>query len=140
MKFFILLILLVPAIFSHAQILTIEISGIRSEKGLLHLDVYTDAETFKAETPFRIYSFEKTGIIDGNLTLSINDLAPGIYGIAMIDDRNANGKIDRRLFMPSEGFGFSDYKRKVTCKPDFESFAFKFLEEKTTVKIEVQYF
>jgi uncharacterized protein (DUF2141 family) len=140
MKLFILLILLVPAIFSHAQILTIEISGIRSEKGLLHLDVYADAETFKAETPFRIYNFEKTGMIDGNLTLSIIDLAPGTYGIAMIDDRNANGKIDHRLFLPSEGFGFSCYTKKVTCKPDFESFAFKFPEEKSTVKIEVQYF
>ena len=31
---------------------------------------------------------------DGKLTVIISDLEPGTYGIAMIDDKNENGKME----------------------------------------------
>jgi uncharacterized protein (DUF2141 family) len=135
---FILLVLIISPGFS--QILLVDISGIRRDKGVIQLSVYRDKETFASETPFRIYNFPKTKMVDGKIVVSINDLTAGTYGIALIDDENENGKIDRRFFVPCEGFGFSNYQFKGTCKPSFDAFAFQFSEEKTTVKIEVQYF
>ena len=133
----ILLILFVFPAFS--QILTVEISGIKTDKGSIQLSVYLDNKTFVDETPFRIYNFNKEKMVDGKLTVKISDIEPGIYGIAMIDDKNGNGKMDFRLFMPCEGFGFSNYYFKGNRKPDFCNFAFQFFDTKT-IKIEVQYF
>jgi uncharacterized protein (DUF2141 family) len=138
LSFFIILILIVFPAFS--QILTVEISGIRNEKGVIQLSVYCDKETFAAETPFRVYNFPKTGMFDGKITITIPGLTTGTYGIALIDDKNENGKIDYRFFIPCEGFGFSNYYFKGIRKPDFEAFAFQLAEGKLIIRIYVQYF
>jgi len=134
----ILLILLVFPAFS--QKITVEISGIRNEKGVVLLSVYRDNKTFEAETPFRINSFSKVGMVDGKITVTISDLEAGTYGIALIDDTNNNGRMDFRFFMPTEGFGFSNYSFKGRCKPDFELFSFNFDKIELKVNIHVQYF
>jgi uncharacterized protein (DUF2141 family) len=123
-----------------SQILSVEISGIRCNGGVIQLSLYHDKETFAAETPFKIYNFDKASMIDGKITLTIPGLTTGTYGIALIDDKNENGKMDYRFFIPCEGFGFSNYHFKGTRKPDFETFAFSFSEENMTIKIQVQYF
>lgn len=134
---FIFLILLVFPAFS--QNLTVEITGIKTEKGVIQLSVFRDNKTVVEETPFRIYNFNKEKMVEGKMTVTIPDLASGIYGIALIDDKNGNGKMDYRLLMPIEGFGFSNYYFKGNRKPDFCNFAFQFFDTKT-IKIEVQYF
>jgi uncharacterized protein (DUF2141 family) len=133
-------ILLIPLVFpAFSQNLTVEISGIKTDKGVIQLSVHRDKESFANETPFRIYNFPKTGMVDGKITVTISDLTVGTYGIALIDDKNENGRMDYRFFMPIEGFGFSNYCFKGTCKPDFESFAFPFSEREKTVRINLTY-
>lgn len=139
MKLLISILLITFAFPVFSQILTVEISGIKTDKGSIQLSVYLDNKTFVDETPFRIYNFNKGEMVDGKLTVIISDLKPGTYGIAMIDDKNGNGKMDYRLLMPIEGFGFSNYYFKGNRKPDFCNFAFQFFDTKT-IKIEVQYF
>lgn len=39
--------------------------------------------------------------------IMLNDVAPGDYAVALIHDENGNGKLDTRLMIPVEGFGFS---------------------------------
>lgn len=134
----ILLILFVFPAFS--QNLTVEITGIRTEKGAIQLSVFRDNKTVVEETPFRIYNFNKEKMVEGKMTVTIPDLASGIYGIALIDDKNGNGKMDYRLLMPIEGFGFSNYLFKGSRKPQFESFAFPFSGNDTTISMVVQYF
>jgi uncharacterized protein (DUF2141 family) len=132
-----LVLLVFPAF---PQNLTIEISGIKNDKGLIQLSVYRDKETFADETPFHIYNFNKEKMVEGKMTVIIPDLPSGIYGIALIDDKNENGKMDYHLFFPCEGFGFSNYYFKGSRKPEFESFAFQISGEYLTVRINVQYF
>lgn len=134
----ILLILFVFPVFS--QNLTVEITGIKTVKGVIQLSVFCDNKTVVEETPFRIYNFNKEKMVDGKLTVTISDLEPVTYGIALIDDKNGNGKMDYRLLMPIEGFGFSNYLFKGSKKPQFESFAFPFSGNDTTISIVVQYF
>jgi len=135
---FILLILIVFPAFS--QILSVEISGIKTDKGVIQLSVYRDKETFTDEIPFQVYNFPKAGMVDGKITVSIPELKPGTYGIALIDDKNENGKMEYRFFIPIEGFGFSNYHFKGSRKPDFESFAFPFSDADILIHINVQYF
>jgi uncharacterized protein (DUF2141 family) len=138
LSIYILLILLVFPAFP--QNLTVEVTGIKTDKGVIQLSVYRDKETFADETPFRIYNFNKEKMVEGKMTVTIPDLASGIYGIALIDDQNENGKMDYHLFIPCEGFGFSNYKFKGSRKPEFESFVFFISDTDTLIGIEVQYF
>lgn len=50
--------------------------------------------------------------------------ASGTYAIAIIHDENANNKMDMRLFMPREGFGFSNNPKIRMGPPKFKSAQF----------------
>jgi uncharacterized protein (DUF2141 family) len=134
---FFLMLLVFP---TFSQNLTVEISGIKTDKGVIQLSVYRDKETFNEEKPFRVFNFPKTGMKDGKITVTIPDLKTGTYGIALIDDKNENGKMDYHFLLPCEGFGFSNYYFKGSRKPDFELFAFPFSDNDTVIRIKVQYF
>jgi uncharacterized protein (DUF2141 family) len=51
-------------------------------------------------------------------------VAEGRYAIALIHDENANGKLDKRLMIPREGFGFSQDAPVMMGPPRFDSAAF----------------
>lgn len=59
-----------------------------------------------------------------NLTLEFGPVPAGQYAIALIHDENANGRLDKRLFMPREGFGFSRDAPIRLGPPAFHSAAF----------------
>jgi uncharacterized protein (DUF2141 family) len=42
-----------------------------------------------------------------NLVLEFADVPPGTYAVALLHDENSNGRVDRMLMIPREGFGFS---------------------------------
>lgn len=57
-------------------------------------------------------------------TLDFGKVGAGRYAIALIHDENANGKLDKRLMIPREGFGFSQDAPVVMGPPRFDSAAF----------------
>jgi uncharacterized protein (DUF2141 family) len=42
-----------------------------------------------------------------DLVLEFADVPPGTYAVALLHDENGNGRVDRTLMIPREGFGFS---------------------------------
>lgn len=42
-----------------------------------------------------------------NMVLEFDDVPPGTYAVALLHDENGNGRVDRMLMIPREGFGFS---------------------------------
>jgi len=42
-----------------------------------------------------------------NVELDFGEVPPGRYAISLFHDENGNGRLDRRLLMPREGYGFS---------------------------------
>ncbi|MBB4857987.1 uncharacterized protein (DUF2141 family) [Novosphingobium chloroacetimidivorans] len=56
--------------------------------------------------------------------LDFGKVTAGRYAIALIHDENANGKLDKRLMIPREGFGFSQDAPVVMGPPRFDSAAF----------------
>lgn len=56
--------------------------------------------------------------------LDFGPIAPGTYAIALVHDENGNGRLDKRLIMPAEGFGFSRNAPVRFGPPSFASAAF----------------
>ena len=94
----------------------------------------------KKEIPDITKEFAKDSLNNGNLTLLLDNLTSGIWGIAVIDDENKNGKLDMKFFIPKEGFGFSNYTFSKHCKPEFEEFSFLVTDGENNVTVNMFYF
>lgn len=122
-----------------AQTVNISITGIRSPKGQVVLNVFNNEESFRDEKPAKIIIIKKKGIINGQLKTAI-DLKPGITGISIIDDENMNGKLDKNFIgFPQEGFGFSNFYLEGLRRPTFSDFKFEVKTSSNQVTIKVKY-
>lgn len=66
---------------------------------------------------------------NSRVTIVFNDVPPGEYAISLLHDENGNGKVDKALFMPKEGFGFSRDAQLRLGPPRFSAAAFKVGED-----------
>ncbi len=100
----------------------IKVTGIRSPKGKIWVNVFKDAASYDNEKPFKKLAFDKKGITNGTLNISC-ELESGIFGFTIVDDENDNGKIDKNFIgIPKEGFGFSNFFMEKMKKPKFDDF------------------
>ncbi len=99
------------------------ITGLRSEKGDVLVCLSANPKYFPdcgkdAKARKLKVSAAQAG------TIEITGVKPGTYAVALIHDENANGKMDMRLFLPREGFGFSRNPKIGMGPPKFESAKF----------------
>lgn len=81
---------------------------------------------------------EQNTPIDGNgeAKLAFSNIKPGAYGISVIYDENADGKLDLNLIgIPTEGFGFSNDARASFGPPKWGKTRFKVTDGKTSISI-----
>jgi len=117
----------------------VTISGIKSGNGKVIINVFKDNESYDKEQPFKKFVFDKTGLVNGSMNVSC-PLAPGVYGLTMIDDENNNGKIDKNLIgIPKEGFGFSNFFLEKNKKPSFDDFKVDLRSASAKLEIKVKY-
>jgi uncharacterized protein (DUF2141 family) len=137
-----LLLLLIPFIFGSFSIrptadgthnITVKITNVRSSKGRIQLQVYRTGESFAAENPYKEIYVSKKGLKNKSISYTIYGLKSGTYGIALLDDENANKEMDYAWMMPDEGFGFSDYYHTSWSKPKFKQFKFSLSSNKSVV-------
>lgn len=139
MKNCLLIFFLCLGLWSQGQGLDITITGIRSTKGSVRLQFFTSGESFDNHKPAFTKTVSKSGMKNGTLTVSYSGIAPGLYGIALLDDENNNKELDYGLVLPNEGFGFSDYYHKGMSHPRFDQFDFYLKNEPKHVEIKVRY-
>ncbi len=121
--------------------LTIVVTSLRNNKGKLQLDLYKNQQEFEArysDKDRRIY-LPKKNLMNGSVTFTFKNLPKGVYGVAIMDDENSNGKIDYDWVLPSEGFGFGDYWHNMWRPPTFNDFKFTLQSDKT-VTIKTKYY
>lgn len=107
---------------SRDQETAVHISGIRSSKGNILINIFRSTEEYEQQQPFKTLTFDKTNLQNGELNLRVK-VAKGVYGFTMIDDENGNGKLDKNMIgMPKEGFGFSNFYMEKLKKPAFDQF------------------
>lgn len=122
-----------------AQNVEIVISNIRSTLGEIRIGVFKDQNSFDKENAYKNFVFKKNDLKNGTLKLYLN-LEPGLYGIAVLDDENSDGKMKYNfLGMPTEGFGFSNFESDGLSKPKFSEFSFRVGKEKTIIFVKMRY-
>jgi uncharacterized protein (DUF2141 family) len=135
---FIGLLLIFFGSYIKAQELPVKITGIRSAKGTIVINVFKDQASYDKEEPFKKISFDKKALANGIMTVELT-LEAGTYGITLLDDENANGKIDKNFIgIPKEGFGFSNFFMTKMKKPAFDEFKVD-LKTQPRVEIKVKY-
>ena len=108
---------------SNTQV-TIIVTGLRSHDGLVqacmtsHPDEFPDCPS-KSEDAYRM-----TVSASGDVKLQFTKVKAGRYAVALLHDENSNGKMDRMLVIPREGFGFSQDAKIKMGPPKFEEAAF----------------
>ena len=120
-----------------AMELEISVVGLRNTKGNILVALYRDAETFlDKEDFFRNLVIPASGQPPTGV---IRELPEGEYAIAILHDENNNNKMDRRFFVPREGFGFSNNVKVRVRAPSFGDAKFTVNSERTRLEIELQY-
>lgn len=119
--------------------LAIQIQGVQrggdSAAGTLNVGL------FRAEDPFpeegKAWKGMKEAVTGaGRITVVFTDLPPGRYAIALFQDMDSNGKLDRNFFgAPVEPVGFSRNPDASWGAPDFEQAVFDVTNGNNELKI-----
>ncbi|KPF92509.1 hypothetical protein IP81_06460 [Novosphingobium sp. AAP83] len=107
-----------------ATTISVELTGLRNKTGMVHLCMTAVPKLFPEgcdKDPARRVVSVKTS--DAG-TLVIPDVAPGRYAIVLLHDENSNKKMDKTLFLPKEGFGFSRDAPVKMAAPKFDAAVF----------------
>jgi uncharacterized protein (DUF2141 family) len=117
--------------------LDVEVAGLRSHNGVIRLCLTRDASHFPAcdRDPHA-----QTLTAPAGNPLHLAGLPSGDYAIALFHDENGNGKLDRRLGIPSEGVGFSRNPRLMFGPPRFDAAAFPLPSGESEQTVKLRYF
>ena len=122
------------AIAAKADQLIVDVVGIERLGGAMMVAVFNSAEGWEdSKGPI---ATAKDSVSGPTVRLVFPDLASGTYAVKLYHDENANGVLDTNMLgIPSEGYGFSNYKRTLG-EPDFEESLFT-LDGETTIEIKL---
>lgn len=102
---------------------SIAVSGLRNTHGLVQACLTARPQHFPdcRDDPaaHRMSMDARSGLV-----LEFADVQPGTYAVALLHDENANGRADRLLLVPREGFGFSRDAPVRMGPPGFDEAAF----------------
>ena len=122
------------------QDVSVQLTGLRSGKGQVMACLTANAASFpdcgKDPAAAKLALPVRAG---GSLTLDFGALPPGHYAISVFHDENGNGKLDKMLMIPSEGFGFSRDAPVRFGPPKFAAAAFVVAAEPVRQPIRIRY-
>lgn len=98
---------------------TVEIDGLRDAKGVVRLCMTADRASF----PQCQKGTSMSGTVaasKGPVRFTFHHVPAGTYAIAAFHDANRNGKMDKMMAMPTEGFAFSDNPPMRPRAPHFD--------------------
>lgn len=119
--------------------LSIEVEDLRNDNGHVQFALYNKNGSIPDEHYKKYYKIGTAEIIDGKSIFSFTHLPEGTYAINILHDENKNGKIDKRLILPKEGIGFSNFKSiGFTNRPSFLKASLT-LKSDLNIKVKVIY-
>jgi uncharacterized protein (DUF2141 family) len=108
---------------ANPHVLTISIDGLRNQKGQILVCLTANQKAFpdcsKDTSSVRMAVPANEA---GEFTVSVP--RSGTFAIAVVHDENSNNKMDKAIFLPKEGFGFSRNPTITTGPPRFSSASF----------------
>ena len=127
--------------------LTVEVSGMESNEGVVRIALYKSKEVYENFDPRKLppaggFPAYKGGVAKiGNHTAKwiFQEIPYGEYVVATYHDRNENEILDSNfLGIPKEAFGFSNDARGIVGPRDYEEAKFMFKQKFKTVAIQVK--
>ena len=112
-----------------AATLVIRVEGVRSDQGVIYAGVCATGFGDK-DCPYR----SRGAAVVGAVELRIQNVEPGEYAVAVFQDLNGNGRIDRPFLIPTEPYGFSNDVGRGG-PPRFEAAKVSVREPTTTVVV-----
>lgn len=113
--------------------LTVNISGLESNKGTLMVGVYNKKGDFLK----RQFKGNFAKIKDKKSVVIFNNLPSGEYAVSFVHDENDNKKMDTNFFgIPKEDYGCSNNARGFMGPPKYDDAKFQ-LEENKTIQIKI---
>ncbi len=119
-----------------ATSMTVRISGLR-ESGQVHLALFDAPDGFpKNDRAARTLTTDGS---DGRAELIFDAMHEGVYAIAVFQDLNADGVLNRGAFgAPTEPYGFSNNARGSFGPPSFQKASFRFPLTEPAIEIHVK--
>lgn len=109
---------------SEGTTITVTVTNIPGVKGDLLIGLYSSAESFTDKPMKQSLKIPLTSRED--LVACIPNVPPGTYSIAVIQDLNRNGVLDKNFFgMPKEPLAFSVIKKIPNGAPKFSECSFE---------------
>ena len=101
--------------------LTVSVSGLKSNAGLVKVGLYNSDGTFLKST----YKSITSEIKNKSTTVTFVGIPKGEYGISTYQDENSNGKLDKNMMgIPSEDFACSNDAKGFMGPPKYEDAKF----------------
>ncbi len=117
--------------------LTVQVEGVLPAGGVLRMGLY-DAPRYPNDSNKPLASADVPAV-PGETIVTLHDITPGVYGIQMFQDVNANGKMDTSWFgLPLEPFGFSQDATPFVSKPSFDQVKFTLAPGENRLVIHLQ--
>ncbi|MEZ0487756.1 DUF2141 domain-containing protein [Fibrella aquatica] len=114
---------------------TVEVHNIQAATGTVQIGLFKPCDGF----PDKCKPAESKHVtaVKGSVK-AIFEVDPGEYALAVFHDVNSNGKIDMRLFVPREPYGFSNNIRPRFSAPKFADCRVQIGHTPKTVTIRVE--
>ncbi|CAM1374484.1 DUF2141 domain-containing protein [Tenacibaculum xiamenense] len=111
--------------------ITVEFSGMKTDKGDLYVGLYDNESSFlKKGIQNKLVSVK-----DKKATVVFEGVKPGVYAISSFHDENDNKKMDTRIFgIPKEPVGLSRDAKGFMGPPKFKDAKFT-VDKDVTLKI-----
>ena len=111
--------------------LTVEITGLRNNTGDILYELF--------DQHHKSLKVGNEVIIDKKCVVIFDNMKPGKYAFNYIHDENKNKKLDTKmLFIPKEGFGYSNNVDAKFGPPKFEKWLFD-VNENTKLNCKITY-
>lgn len=121
--------------------LRLHVDGLRNERGAVGVLLFRSADGWPEDIAKAARS-EASSIAPGQrqVTVSIDGVEAGDYGVVALHDENRNMKLDRNIFgFPKEGFGFANNPHVGLGPPAFRAASLHVVCPATETTIHIQY-
>ena len=108
---------------TQATTVLITVAGLRNSEGIVQACLTSHPRHFPDCSDDHA-SHKQSVDAQTGMVLEFEDVQPGTYAIALLHDENGNGRADRVLMIPREGFGFSRDAPVRMGPPGFDQAAF----------------
>lgn len=119
--------------------LKINLQGVRNEKGVILLSLFSTPEDFPTNAQRAVLKL-RISVKQLQQPIIIKNMRPGTYALALLHDEDENGKMNTTfLGLPKEGYGFSNNVMGIAGPPSFEKASFMLPSKGTALTVKVKY-